>query len=178
MKKLLSLLTVSVLGVTSITNITAFSQVKTTYQNINYGYASTHNMNLKIQLNESGWNHLLAYKSHFNLENKWGFGAYLLQYADDNEFHHTWGNEYMPDIPTAVKFQKNNIIENYFGQFGDSFECKSETAGRVFSNYKIVGQEFTNWYNEKLKNITVTTAIKFSFNYWFWRLQKRRRMRI
>ena len=76
----------------------------------------------------------------------------------------------MPDIPTAVtavKFQKNNIIENYFGQFGDSFECKSETAGRVFSNYKIVGQELTNWYNEKLKNITVTTAIKFSFNIGF-----------
>ena len=38
MKKLLSLLTVSVLGTTSITNVTAFSQTKTTYQNINYGY--------------------------------------------------------------------------------------------------------------------------------------------
>ena len=161
MKKLLSLLTVSILGITSITNVTAFNQAKTTYKNINSGTASKTKMSLQIQLNASAWSNFLVYKNHFNLVNKWGFGAYLLQYANDNEFHHTWGNFYMPDVPTAVAFDKSNIIEDYFGGFGEY--SKSSVAESVFSNHKIVGKKLTNWYNKDLFNLKVTTAIKFYF---------------
>ena len=163
MKKILSLLTVSVLGTTSITNVTAFSQAKRTYQNINSGSSTRTVMNLTIQLNDSGWNHLMAYKSHFNLVNKWGFGAYLFQYADNNQFHHSFGQEYMPNVPTAVKFQKNNIVEKLFVDFGGWANQNSYIAGMLTSNSGW-GQDLTNWYNTtSLKNLKITTAIQFSF---------------
>ena len=165
MKKLLSLLTVSVLGVTSISNVTAFSQAKTTYKNINSGSSTPKDLDLKIQLNASGWNHLLAYKSHFTINDKWGFGAYLLQYADDNEFHHTWGNFFMPDVPNAVKFQKSNVIENYFAGFGDPTDCKSYIAEKLFSNdeapTKAIQKLYNLYYN--LKDVNITTGVIFTF---------------
>ena len=166
MKKLLSLLTVSVLGVTSITNVTAFSQAKTTYQNINYGYASKYKMHLTIKLNASTWNHFLVHKCHFTINDKWGFGAYLLQYADDNEFHHTWGNFYMPDVPNAVAFYKNNIIENYFGCFGLSSDCKSSIAEKLFSNDEAPIKAIKALYNlyYDLKDVNITKGVVFTFN--------------
>ena len=159
MKKLLSLLTVSVLGATSITNVTAFSQAKTTYQNFNSGTASDTKMSLTIQLNKSGWDNLLAYKSCFTYENKWGFGAYLLQYADDNEFHHTWGNSYMPNFPNAVAFAKKNIIENYFGHFGRWNDCKSAVAAACFKR-----DVFTHLWYWQLRFVHVTNGIVFSLS--------------
>ena len=171
MKKILSLLTVSVLGVTSITNVTAFSQAKTTYKNINTGYSTGSStggdgdLNLKIQLNASGWNHLLVHKSHFTINDKWGFGAYLLQYADDNEFHHTWGNFYMPDVPDAVKFKKSNIIEKYFVDFGDTWNCKSYIAEHLFSNEEATTKAIQKLYNlyYNLKDVNITTGVIFTF---------------
>ena len=170
MKKLLSLLTVSVLGVTSITNVTAFSQAKTTYQNINSGSGSWHEMNLAIQLNASGWNHFLVHKGHFTINDKWGFGAYLLQYADDNEFHHTWGNFFMPDIPDANIFQKSNIIENYFGDFGNSRDCKSSVAEQLFSNDEAPVKAIKALYNlyYDLKDVNITKGVIFTFKATFY----------
>ena len=165
MKKLLSLLTVSVLGVTSITNVAAFSQAKTTYKNINSGSATIRKIHLTIQLNASGWNHLLAYKSHFTINDKWGFGAYLLQYADDNEFHHTWGNFYMPDVPNAVKFQKSNVIENYFGHFGGVYDSKSSVAEHLFSNDGTSAKDIKTLYTlyNDLEDINITKGVIFKF---------------
>ena len=166
MKKLLSLLTVSVLGVTSISNVTAFSQTKTTYHNINSGSASKYKMNLTIQLNASAWNQLLVHKSHFTVNDKWGFGAYLLQYANDNEFHHTWGNFFMPDVPNAVAFYKNNIIENYFVGFGHVLQGKSAIAEELFSNDETSAgaiKALYNLYND-LEDINITKGVIFTFN--------------
>ena len=70
----------------------------------------------------------------------------------------------MPNVPTVVAFYKNNIIENYFSHFGAVLNCKSEIAEELFSNQETLGEEFTKWYNDKLKDISITTAIKFSFN--------------
>ena len=166
MKKILSLLTVSVLGVTSITNVTAFSQTNTTYKNFNSGWASNYYMSLTIQLNASGWNHLLVHKSHFTINDKWGFGAYLLQYADDNEFHHTWGNFFMPDVPDAVAFTKNNIIENYFEDFGDRIDCKSSVAEILFSNDEASDKNIRGLYNlyYHLKDVNITKGVIFKFD--------------
>ena len=69
MKKLLSLLTVSLLGVTSITNVTAFGQTKTNYKNLdaykntNSGTSGDNKMSLTIQLNATAWNHLMEHKA-------------------------------------------------------------------------------------------------------------------
>ena len=166
MKKLLSLLTVSVLGVTSISNVTAFSQAKTTYHNINSGSASKYKMNLNIQLNASGWNHFLVHKGHFTINDKWGFGAYLLQYADDNEFHHTWGDFFMPDVPDAVAFYKNNIIENYFSGFGNLQDCRSSIAEQLFSNDEAPVKAIKALYNlyYDLKDVNITKGVIFTFN--------------
>ena len=165
MKKLLSLLTVSVLGVTSITNVTAFSQAKTTYKNINSGTASYSKLDLKIQLNAAAWTHFLVHKGHFTINDKWGFGAYLLQYADDNEFHHTWGDFFMPDVPNAVAFYKNNIIENYFGDFGNLQDCKSQIAERLFSNDEAPVKAIKALYNlyYDLKDVNITKGVIFTF---------------
>ena len=166
MKKILSLLTVSVLGVASITNVTAFSQAKTTYKNINSGTASDSKLDLKIQLNASAWTQLLVHKGHFTINDKWGFGAYLLQYANDNEFHHTWGNFFMPDVPNAVAFSKSNIIENYFGHFGYWMEGKSAAAACLFNNEYLDNYYrkslYTLYYN--LKNANITTAVVFTLS--------------
>ena len=166
MKKLLSLLTVSVLGVTSITNVTAFSQAKTTYKNINSGTASNYKLDLKIQLNAGAWTQLLVHKGHFTINDKWGFGAYLLQYADDNEFHHTWGDFFMPDIPNAVAFNKSNIIEKYFGDFGWWIQEKSITAANLFSNEYIGSTDKNALYTlyHKLENANITTAVVFTLS--------------
>ena len=169
MKKLLSLLTVSVLGVTSITNVVAFSQAKTTYKNINSGCSAAGDLDLTIQLNASAWNQLLVHKSHFTINDKWGFGAYLLQYADNNEFHHTWGDFFMPDVPNAVAFYSDNIIENYFGDFGDLIQCKSAVAEQLFSNdeapTKAIKKLYNLYYNLKDINITKGIIFKFSATY-------------
>ena len=171
MKKLLSLLTVSVLGVTSITNITAFSQAKTNlknvrnihpYPNVNSGIAYNYSMSLKIQLNASAWNHLLNYKVNFTSDNWAGFGGYLIQYADDNEFHLSD----LPNIPDAVAFYKNNIIENYFGHFGNLLHTKSFIAEQAFCTMGFQGKQgikLNNWFLKTLQYLSVTIGIQLSF---------------
>ena len=139
MKKLLSLLTVSLLGVTSITNVTAFSQTNTTNTklgtntnsniNISWGIASDYNFELHIQLNASAWNHLMAYKASFNTEDHYGFGGYLAQYANDNKFDFN----YMPNMPNSVAFAPEYTVQNWMRNFGYWNDNKSETAANIFS---------------------------------------------
>ena len=166
MKKLLSLLTVSVLGVTSITNVAAFSKTKTTYsninayQNVNAGYSSDYKMRLTIQLNESAWNHLMKYKNHFNSSDPAGFGGYLIQYADDNKFLYSPSSYSIPYIPDAVAFYKSNIIENYFGHFGGWAQCNTAIASSLFTNCFDSDKAMESFYDVNLKNIKITTAIQ------------------
>ena len=165
MKKLLSLLTVSVLGVTSITNVAAFSQAKANYKNINSGTASNCKLDLKIQLNAVAWTQLLVYKGAFTSDYyNDGFGAYLLQYADNNEFHDSYYE--MPDVPNAVSFSKSNIIENYFGHFGHWKQGAVLATAYLFNNEYLNNYDRHILYNlyYNLENVNITTAVVFTLS--------------
>ena len=160
MKELFSLLIVSVLGVTSIINVPAFSQTKTNLKttetnaiNVNSGSASDYKMDLTIQLNASTWNHLLNYRNNFTSDNWTGFGGYLIQYDDDNKFHFSD----LPNIPDAVAFYPSNIIENYFGYFGNLCDTKSLIAEKLFCSQS-KQKKINNWFLKTLQYISVTLA--------------------
>ena len=174
MKKIFSLLTVSVLGVTSITNVTAFSQTKTTYNqtnlrpNHNFGGADSDSFNLSIEMNKSAWDFLTGFDFAFIPNNSFGFGGFLIQYANNNHFDH----KDMVNINDAVAFSPDNIAEKYFDNFGYWNDNKSETAACIFNNYFAGsskpyegGEVMTNWYQNTLKYWNVSNMITLSFHF-------------
>ena len=117
-------------------------------------------MDLEIQLNASAWNHLLNYRSNFTFDNWTGFCGYLMQYADDNEFHHSD----LPNISDAVAFYKNNIIENYFGDFGNLFDTKSLITEQLFCSQGKQRKKVNDWFLNTLQYLSVTVGIQLSFS--------------
>ena len=108
-------------------------------------------------MNWTAWNHLLKYKQHFFNADEYGFGAYLFEYADDNDFGAFW----MPDVPNAVAFYKNNIIEKCFGDFGGWLDPVSKVAKFITLPWK---SYWNNCFWNKFNSATFDN-IEFSLYY-------------
>ena len=118
-------------------------------------------------MNPSAWNHLLEYKSHFVWTDSAGFGAYLIQYVDNNNFD----KDDIVNVPDSDAFYSNNIIQNYFGDFGCWAQLKSAMTLDIFNidDGNNIGYALNSLFTNSLANIKFTTAIKISFSFTYGR---------
>ena len=182
MKKILSLLTVSVLGVSSITNVVAFSQTKTNFKNTENNVKNwitgddyAWNTNLNITINASTWNKFLSYKAHFNSKDFYGFGAYLAQFADNNEINYHFPVHIFP-VVNLKSFTETNRLTTHMTKLDHGMaHTDPSLLAQIFCNddNPINANKFNNFYQDKLSTINVkkyiTLNLAISLNNSWWR---------
>ena len=178
MKKMLATFAALTLTGSTIGGSTAWisqphQQKITTYANEIIGNGSDYKFDFSIQLNKTAWDRLLVYKSYFSSKNYDGFGGWLAQFADDNDFAH----DYFPIVSNANQIPWANRLEIHMNDFGSWSQIKSEVAMDMFDNSIVegiiiisnpTGITLSNWYENKASEWdNLTQYIKFNFNYTF-----------